>query len=87
MLVFGHQIEFNGRMIGEGLNEQDVENGNTRNDAFIPSRSQTPNFANSNRHFEALRTNHLEETGTSNNPEPLDRVRDALRRPDVNLRQ
>jgi pimeloyl-ACP methyl ester carboxylesterase len=86
MLVFGHQIEFN-EMIGEGLNQQDVENGNTRNDAFIPSWSQTPNFVNANRHFEAIRTNHLEETGTPNNPEPLDRIREALRRPDINLRR
>jgi len=33
------------------------------------------------------RTNHLEETGTPNNPEPLDRIREALFRQDINLRR
>ncbi|MFQ3609752.1 MAG: IPT/TIG domain-containing protein [Chloroherpetonaceae bacterium] len=86
-LVLLHQAEFNGRLIGEGLTRQDIDNRNARSDAFIPSWSQTPNFVNSSRQFEAISTNHLEQTGTPNNPEPLARISDALRRPDINLRQ
>ncbi len=86
-LVLIHQAEFNGRLIGEGLTQQDIDNRNARSDAFIPSWSQTPNFVNSDRQFEAISTNHLEETGTPNNPEPLNQIRRALRSDDINLRR
>ncbi len=76
-----HQIEWNRFMVGEYI---DFENKDCVNDAFIPKYSQTPNFVEEKRHFEAKHTNHLEETTKK---ESIDEIRKALLQPDVNLKK
>ncbi len=77
-----HQADWNAVMVGEPLTWNDVYARNTLNDAFIPKWSQAPDFVDMLRHIEVFPINHNEET---TNPIVYTQVRNALRRPDINV--
>ncbi len=81
-LNVGHQFEWNKYIIGEELTSQQFYDRDCVNDAFIPKWSQAPYFVNGSKHYEALHTNHNEESKRS---ESIDQIRRALTQSDINL--
>jgi len=77
-----HQAEWNKYIVGEAITEEEGYAGNCLNDGFIPRWSQAPYFVDGTRHLEALHTNHNEETTKS---ESINRIREALRYPDIDF--
>lgn len=79
-----HQQDWNTYFVGETIPAQKVYERNPINDAFIPTYSQAPSFIASDRKLIALHTNHREET---KNNESIARIREALKKQDINLPQ